>query len=56
MSESDNKQKNMNLFESNIDNDTTVDYKPKNINDAFEGKFLECKSEKNKKSSMNKYL
>ena len=27
-----------------------------NINDAFEGKFLECKSEKNKKSSMNKYL
>ena len=41
ISESDNKQKNMNIFESEIDNDTSVDYKPKKIDDGFKGKLLE---------------
>ena len=29
-----------------------MDYKPKHINDIFEGEFVECKNEKTKKSSM----
>ena len=41
MSESDYKQKDMNLFEPKIDNDTSVDYKPKKIDVGFKGKFLE---------------
>ena len=31
----------MNIFESKIDNDTSVDYKPKKIDDGFKGKLLE---------------
>lgn len=41
MSESDYKQKDMNLFEPKIDNDMSVDYKPKKIDVGFKGKFLE---------------
>ena len=40
-SESNTKQKVINLFESKIDYDTPTDYKPKKIKDAFEGKYVE---------------
>ena len=47
-SESDTKQKVMRLFESKVDNNTSMNYKPKNIKDAFEDKYVEYKSEKDK--------
>ena len=37
----------------NPDNDTSLDYKPKNISDIFKDEFDEYMSEKAKKSSMN---
>ena len=30
------------------DNNIPTDYKPKNIRDAFEGRYVECKSKKDK--------
>ena len=47
-SESDTKQ-NVRLFESKKDNNTSTNYKPKEFTDALEGRYVECKSEKNKK-------
>ena len=55
-SESDTKQKVMRLFESKVDNNTSMNYKPKKIKDAFEDKYVEYKSEKDKTSSMEEYL
>ena len=55
-SERNTKQKVMRLFESNIDNNTSMDYKPKKIIDDFESRYIEHKSEKDKKSSMKKNL
>ena len=46
----------MRLFELNIDNNTPMYYKPKKIADNFESRYIEHKSEKDKKSSMKEYL
>ena len=55
-SERKTKQKVMRLFESNIDNNTPMDYKPKKIADDFESRYIENKSENDKKPSMKEYL
>ena len=55
-SERKTKQKVMRLFESNIDNKTSMDSKPKKIANDFESRYIEYKSEKDKKSSMKEYL
>ena len=55
-SEIKTKQKVVRLFESNIDNKTSMDYKPKKIANDFESRYIEYKSEKDKKSSMKEYL
>ena len=42
----------MPLFESKIDKNTIMDYIANKIADAFEGRCVESKSEKNKKLSI----
>ena len=51
-SESNGNQKIMRLFEWKIECNTTTDYKPKKIAHTFKGRYVECKSEKEKKLSM----
>ena len=45
----------MRLSKSKIDN-TSTDYKPNKIRDAFESRYVEFKSDKDKKSLMKEYL
>ena len=47
-SESNTKQKIMNLSELKIDINTPADLKTKKYRDAFEGRYVEYKSEKDK--------
>lgn len=39
-----------------IDKNTPSDYKPKNVVDAFESRYVEYNSEKHKKFSVKRYL
>ena len=45
----------MRLSKSKIDN-TSTDYKPNKIRHAFESRYVEFKSDKDKKSLMKEYL
>ena len=54
-SESDTKQKVIRLFESKVDDNTLSNYKTKKIRDAFDGRYVECKSQKDKISSLKEY-
>ena len=55
-SESDNKLKVLKLFESKIDNGTPTGYKLINIRDAFAGRNVEYKTNKDEKLSLKEYL
>lgn len=46
----------MRIFESNIENNKPRDKKPRKIREILEGKYVEYKSEKYKRSSLKKFL
>ena len=55
-SESHAKQIFMSFSESKGNNKILRNHRPKKIKDAFEGKYVQCGSEKNKISSIKEYL
>ena len=44
------------IFQSKTDDNTSMDYKPKQIRDSFEGRYVKYKSEKDKKLSITGFL
>ena len=55
-SESNTKQKDIMIFQSKTDDNTSMDYKPKQIRHSFEGRYVKYKSEKDKKRSITGFL
>ena len=53
---SDAKEKILKLFEKEIDNNITKDWKPKKTAGTFNDKYIECKSRGDEKLSIEQYL